>query len=358
MQKHKKNSLFNIIRKKIYCLLWFIFYPIFKQKPTFIISHGLHYEMIKNILPYMKSYRIYPATTWAKEYLIENKISFSKYLFFPKTIVEASFSLSAELRWQYYLSFQALLEINKVKRIQTYHGVADKNHTYSKFNMKYDLLLVPGRYARNRLLKIGVLADRIKIVGYPKLDGYFKIRKSLPRRPKNKPIIVYAPTWGIISSIPYMFKSLISMHKKYHLVVKPHYFTDWYYLDYLKELNIKIYKKEDVSELFRIADVLISDSSSIMFEFLLTGKPVIAIDVMNWAQGVALTNSSAGPEILFRHLFFRVRDIRQLNRKIKKALNANRINPAGKKILNELFEPVYPAGQKAAHEIQSFIETQ
>lgn len=356
-QKNYFDQLRIKAGKKIYKMLWLIFRRFFSA-PTFIIIHGIHYVMIKNILPYLRSYRIYPATSWAKKYLIENRLPFSKHLFFPKVIVEANFNFASPLLSQCTFSYQAAIEIQMLKKIQIYHGVVDKNWTYSPHNKWYDLLLVSGHYAEGRLQKIGIAKSKIKVVGFPKLDTYYKSnRKKETSIIPKLPTIVYAPTWGTITSLPFMLRELIKLHKRYRLIVKPHYYTYWHYIDFLKDFGITLWENEDIIPLFDKADILISDSSSAMFEFLITGKPVIAIDVATWLYGKVLTNAKRGPEIALRNLFYRVKDVNKIDSLIKELIKKRRFkqNLITKAVTQNLFEPIFPAGKKAAEEIEKFI---
>ena len=151
--------------------------------------------------------------------------------------------------------------------------------------------------------------DKLEVIGFPKLDILFSPDKELIKERVKKEFnldlpyeknILYTPSW-----IPtyFMFKpesisfnksvfSIIEMSQdlKMNLIIKPHPFT-------IKSCNKTIYhaaqaraKKmknvvwinkniEDITPLYLFADVLISDHSSTLFEFMLTEK--ISIQLTN-----------------------------------------------------------------------------
>jgi CDP-glycerol glycerophosphotransferase (TagB/SpsB family) len=347
------GKLFNLIYKS----LWIINYKILNKKNiVIIIRNSFDYALLKEILPYIKNYEFLAINSNAAKYLREINQKYRQNILFPSIVVTTVF-LECETNEDnsfYYNIFFKKIFLNKlIKRIQIYHGVLDKNYTYEKYNLNYELLLVPGAYAFNRLVKHGIPQKRIKIVGFPKLDN-IKIEKILKKNTKK--VILYAPTWGAISSLPIMFKKLITLRSKYNLIVKTHYLTPWYYIDVLKLLDINVSNDPNVTNLFADADLLISDSSSVMFEFLITNKPILVIDTFTWLRDRITLNSKNGPEIKFRNIFERISDLDKLEEIIHKLLNTPVQNEVErKKVFNYLFEKPGESGRRAASEINKLI---
>lgn len=340
-----------------YSILW-SFFNIIKPNntPVFVLTNRFHYELIENILPYLKTYVLLPTTEEAKKYLLVHNIPYQKQVFFPKFILACDFiENDPHVRTLPYFLKKALF-LTSVKKIQLYHGVLDKGWTYSqKNNQFYDLLLVTGNYALKRLLASGIKLSKIKRVGYPKLDHLDK--KNSSSNKNEKKTVLYAPTWGLISSLPFLLKEIMKLSKEYTILFKPHNYSEWYYERFLRENGIEVIREEKIESVFARSDILVSDSSGIMFEFLLTKKPAICMDTALWLQNEETLNSSNGPEVMFRDLFYRVKNPSQLRSTLVLALKEYRFGKKQKEILNELFYiNNSSAGKRAAAEIESFIQ--
>lgn len=347
----------NEIKKGLYKVLWNTFSPLFSSCPVFIIESEFQYIMVKNVVKHLHKYYFYAVTDEGKNFLKKNKINHLDYIFFPKYLVAVDFlNYDSIVNKKYTLSFESLLEIKQLKKIQLYHGVADKNWTYSYRNKYFDLLLVPGTYAKDKLRNIGISNKKIKVVGFSKFDEYMKNPKKRNYNNKARPTVLYAPTWGLIGSTPYVYKKLIELRNKYHFIYKPHRYIDWNYAEIFRNFGIEVSMCADITTLFERSDLMISDSSSAMFEFLITKKPIIALDMNTDLIGIPSTNSISGPEILFRNLFIRLKNINLLEEKIDNALKKNTINSETDSVIQSLFSPTYPAGEIAAKEILKFIE--
>lgn len=353
--KSKHINWKRLIGKKIYLLLWTIRSVISPDNvPVFIILNDLHYVMIKNILPHLKNYRLYPLTSTARTYLDKISVKYSSFISFPKYLIEVEF-ISETCAAYLPISLEVLYGLNQVNRIQLYHGVVDKNWTYSSLNNEYNLLLVPGKYAQTRLTEIGISREKIKVVGYPKFDTYFRSGEKKYKKTEIKPTILYAPTWGVLSSLQFMLSKMVELNKKYNVIFKPHYYTEYYYVSMLKNYHIKIADDPDITKYFHQSDIMISDTSSAMFEFLITGKPVIVIDRQVWLNKGIGSNSPRGPELKLRNYFCRVNELNELGATINKCLMKPYSPPPP--FLGLLFKNSKNAGKAASQEIVKFIKS-
>lgn len=130
--------------------------------------------------------------------------------------------------------------------------------------------------------------------GQPRNDVFFHnnimIYEKLNNRNiilnKSKKIILYAPTWkGENYSNPsiqvneyYDFVSYLNTHinqDEYQVLIKPHQAVYRKLSKVDKKNSIFIPSTIDTNELLTIVDILISDYSSIYFDFLLTKRPVL-----------------------------------------------------------------------------------
>ena len=132
-------------------------------------------------------------------------------------------------------------------------------------------------------------------IGYPRNDILIKeknnaelksIIKEKLKIAKNKKIILYAPTWRdneFHSEGLYKFTSKMDfdlMKEKlandYTLIIKYHYLVreniDWNkYSDFIVITD----EKQEIQDLYLISDILITDYSSVMFDYSLLNKPMI-----------------------------------------------------------------------------------
>jgi len=134
------------------------------------------------------------------------------------------------------------------------------------------------------------------LIGYPKFDEYLNINKDqylkfLGIKDKTRKNILYAPTWkwgdGTLRKFGKKFCKEIS--REHNLIIRPH-FEDrgyiirlklWAKLNGLKHVYFsnpaQIIKNNTMND-FAISDLMISDTSSINYEYLITRKPIIIVD--------------------------------------------------------------------------------
>jgi CDP-glycerol glycerophosphotransferase len=122
--------------------------------------------------------------------------------------------------------------------------------------------------------------------GYPLTDALYapdpdeasELRESL-RLPEGKRVMLYAPTWREMDRFDMMLnldKLRSALSDEYVLLVRPYHFVSEFYTvpedgEFIFDAN----HVEKIEDLFAITDVLITDYSSVMFDFALTGKPMV-----------------------------------------------------------------------------------
>ena len=175
-------------------------------------------------------------------------------------------------------------------KVQVFHGLCEEKMGHYKINGLFDLYCTSGPLVTE---KFKILSHKLK---YFKVieTGWIKIDKLLSgfdkelicekmNIPSDKKIILYTPTFSprfkssdkilpMISSIP---------NENELWILKFHDLMNKDEIEQFKKLpkeKFKIFQSPDNTELLQIADVLISDTSSIVYEFMLLDKPVITID--------------------------------------------------------------------------------
>lgn len=193
------------------------------------------------------------------------------------------------------------------RRVQMFHGVA------GKYTNVYDtpeepvrgwdrLFFINQRRLRN-FVRSGALAsdsDAARLVGMPKVDCLVNdslSRDSVLERlgidPARK-VVLYAPTWSAHSSLVTMGQELVErlVGAGYAVIVKLHdrshdpQHANSGGVDWVSRLQPLLRKSgghlatdSDSCPYLAAADVMITDHSSIGFEYLLLDRPVVRIDV-------------------------------------------------------------------------------
>ncbi|MDH2299245.1 CDP-glycerol glycerophosphotransferase family protein [Cobetia sp. 29-18-1] len=173
------------------------------------------------------------------------------------------------------------------------HGESDKAVNQSKLLMAYDYLFVAGPLSEERLRAAGLPLREGQVihVGRPQAEMALNYRSKVDKIET----ILYAPTWeGYVKSVDYSsigelgYKLCVDIinDKRYNLIFKPHPYTGAinpdhkYWLNEITKLcvkyDIKIYSTSDsIHDAMNLSDILICDISSVMNEYLVTGKPII-----------------------------------------------------------------------------------
>lgn len=155
-------------------------------------------------------------------------------------------------------------------------------------------IIAPNKHTRNVLLNdfdlAGMVNAQIKVVGSPRLDPLsssnesdVSMRNRLGISPDDtRPVVLYAPTWrGTNSSreldIEELQRDLSALDSLDEFIVlfRGHHLTESQLKD--SGLEARVVPHEiDTYKLLEMVDCLVTDYSSLLFDFLVTGRPVIA----------------------------------------------------------------------------------
>ena len=182
-----------------------------------------------------------------------------------------------------------------LKHVQVFHGTSDKPYNFKRDLHDYDLIAVPGKKMKDDLVRKGLAdADRIAVIGYPKIDFFLnsdfdadgfkrKIGIDLSRK-----TVLYAPTWidtNRYSSFPRYISAVLGDLRNYNVIVKPH--ADilkkkpWEILRayVLKKRNAYIFPRSaNILPFTAISDILLTDISSVSHEYLPFKKPIVFLN--------------------------------------------------------------------------------
>lgn len=148
------------------------------------------------------------------------------------------------------------------------HGMADKGLQDVKILNRQIAGMYPGPAYVSRLMSQGASATKLKVIGYPLLDKYFEMRMAAMQ---NKPgfKVVWAPTHApriagaVDSRTAYgRFDIAYLRQNGFDVVTNPH--------PHNQRNGLKI-----SADYFYDANVVISDTSSVIYEALSLGIPVV-----------------------------------------------------------------------------------
>lgn len=164
---------------------------------------------------------------------------------------------------------------------------------------KFSYFLSPSKFASEKFISAWNLKEIGKeniIVekGYPRNDFLFnyteedvkKIKHKLGTENDNRKIILYAPTYRSNqhkAGLGYTYKEEINFEElkekigdRYIVLFRPHYFiANVFDFEKYKGFVYDVSKIDDINELYIITDLLITDYSSVFFDFANLKRPMI-----------------------------------------------------------------------------------
>ena len=177
-------------------------------------------------------------------------------------------------------------------KVQIFHGLAGEKKGHFRIRHYFDLYLTQGPYFTDKFNELKAIHKNFDVIetGWPKLDiygtnklAYEQDKKVLLEKYQAKKIILYAPTFSPkLTSAPFLKDELqkLASNKNYLILMKFHPLMDVNWLKTYQELaneveNIVFETEKNIIKFLLMADILISDTSSVIYEFLLLDKPVV-----------------------------------------------------------------------------------
>lgn len=182
-------------------------------------------------------------------------------------------------------------------RIQLFHGISFRNRAIRTENMNCDHYFVVGPYMQQRFEEAELLQDnddRAIPIGFPKTDLLANGRLDRPALLRqygfdgSRPVILYAPTGEKHNSLEIKGEEVIrrlSESNRFDLLIKLHDHPKNKSIDWRAKLaafendHTKVVRGFDVVPVLGLADLLITDASSVSSEYSLLDRPMVFLDV-------------------------------------------------------------------------------
>ncbi|HDP54282.1 MAG TPA: CDP-glycerol--glycerophosphate glycerophosphotransferase [Bacteroidetes bacterium] len=180
-------------------------------------------------------------------------------------------------------------------KVQVFHGMAGEKRGHFRIRHYFDLYLTQGPYFTSRFEKLALKHNNffVKETGWCKLDPLYqnteqfsKQRDELLKKNNKKHLVLYAPTFSPSLTSAIALKDEVfrlAQDEDILLLIKFHDLMDrriaaQYEDEVQKNSNVKIVKERNILSTLKMAHVMISDTSSVVYEFTFLNKPVITLN--------------------------------------------------------------------------------
>jgi CDP-ribitol ribitolphosphotransferase len=303
------NIMKKLIQKYIIIIWNIIFHlvPIKKNQVLFFSSHG---NILNGNLEYMSN-------------IVPGKEYHKKVILFNSSVEKRT--ISQMIKTVYHLSVSKYIFLDDASRyisllfprkeqeiIQLWHGPgafkkigysrADKNKNDFSNHRNYTKAITTSEPLRGFIAEgFGMDIKNVYATGYPRTDMFFddhlisqireKLFKQYPAL-QNKKVILFAPTFrGITRGIAHFDNYFLDLETLYNELKDDYIFVfKWHpsvfsqnitkedsALEYSKYTNFyyDLSDYRDINDLLLITDVLVTDYSSVIFEYSLLNKPIV-----------------------------------------------------------------------------------
>lgn len=177
-------------------------------------------------------------------------------------------------------------------KVQIFHGLAGEKKGHFRIRNYFDLYLTSGAYFTQRFNQLAMKHSDFEVIetGWSKLDALFiqrndfeEEKKALLEKHQAKKMLLFAPTFSPnLTCAEHIYDEILELSQKPDFLVllkfhdKMNKEVKAKYKQAAKSLNnLIIVDDPNISKYLILADLMISDTSSVVYEFLLLDKPVI-----------------------------------------------------------------------------------
>lgn len=170
-------------------------------------------------------------------------------------------------------------------KVQVFHSLEWKKKTTFRIRDCFDLYCTHGPSTTNTFNILKQKHQHFDVIetGWPKTDALFEAMPvNFPEA--RGPIILYAPTFSPkLTSAAELYDSIkkLSKQKSWFWIIKFHPKMNPKLVDQYRKIegkNLKIIEKDSIAPLLKSAELMVSDTSSVIGEFALLKKPTITLN--------------------------------------------------------------------------------
>ena len=264
-------------------------------------------------------------------------------------------------------------------KVQIFHGLCEEKKGHYDITGFFDLYCTPGPQMTENFqdLQKKYKTFIVRETGWPKLDRLaaevlINKQKILRNIDFKKVNILYAPTFSPkYQSSEVLFKSIENAQKyEFNWFVKFHALEKISIIEKYKTLISKsfhIIENNDILEIMKEADILLTDTSSVAYEFLLFDRPIITYNaITRFEKGINILN----PDDLIGAIIRSIEDpneFKQSRIEILKDLHPYTDGKSSKRLIETIFEIINSGELKKLHpkprnwyqkrQIQKFISS-
>lgn len=177
-------------------------------------------------------------------------------------------------------------------KVEIFHGIGIEKPSHYEIRHFFDVYCTSGPVVTEQFEQMRTRHEYflVRETGWIKMDHILSYQtEGLRTRygyPEDKKIILYAPTFSKkMQSAGDLLQTIPGIVKENELwLIKLHEFMDKQTVEEFEKLTdprIKLINTHDITPYLHIADVMISDTSSVIYEFLALDKPVITYRTMS-----------------------------------------------------------------------------
>lgn len=254
-----------------YNLVWSI-YPELK---SFCRDHGMHY-VVRDSVKWVSVMR--RAQSWVSNARYPSWVKKSKFTFYLQT-------------WHGTPLKKLGLDIKQVTMPGT--DTVSYHRNFTREANRWDALISPNDYSTNIFRSAFGYKNQVLKIGYPRNDelinttaAQIKDLKEKMGIPADKKVVLYAPTYrdnAFITTGKYTFKlpfSLKKFQEKYGkdtiLILRMHYLiANQIDVSEFQDCVLNLSDYPNISDLYLVSDLLITDYSSVFFDFAYLKRPIL-----------------------------------------------------------------------------------
>lgn len=174
-------------------------------------------------------------------------------------------------------------------KVQLFHGLGYEKKGHFAIRHFFQVYCTPGPVLTERFEALARKHKSFFVVetGWPKVDLLFQNQehtdKKLENLPKDKKIILYAPTFSRkLTSVPKIMNQLKRLPREDEFfLIKLHDLHNREERTFLKKLpqdRFRVVDDPNITPYLKAADILVSDTSSVVYEFALLKSAIVLIE--------------------------------------------------------------------------------